>query len=472
MYIKIPLQGGYNEERYLRYNAQRLINLYTVFNKTSAESVGLANTPGTHLRITLESGSIIRKLFKFKDKLYVICSEYVYEIDTFEIATLLGVLDTASGYVGMASNANQVIIVDGIKGYIIESSVLSEITDVNFLSNPTDVASEDTFFIVVSPQNNQWAISASNDGKVWPALNYVDFITHISDTIVGVRSFNGLVYIFGTHSTQVWRNEGTPDFPFRQQLNMLIEYGCYSPATIAEGNDVLIWLGGTRYGVGSIMMTDGTRPVPISTRSIDYQIQSYEDISDTQAYVYRESGHTFYVLNFTAANHTWVYDIEMQEWSEREMANGSRHIGQDHEFFNNRHYLGGYNEPKLYESSINFFDDNGEDIRRTKIFQHTLDPDYHHAIVNFVEVIYVAGIDIPSNNENSSPKLYISMSKDGGNSYGNIREVNLGKLGEREKRAIIRRWGYSATFTFKLEFFCQVPIQILNVLLDIQPLGF
>lgn len=470
MYIEVPLQGGYNEERYLRYNAQRLINSYTLFNKKSAEPLALTNSPGTHLRVTLGSGEAIRKLFKFKDKLYIVSSQYVYEMDVFEVSILLGTLDTASGYIGMASNENQIIIVDGVKGYIIENSILSEITDPNFLTNPTDIASQDTFCIVISLQRNQWGISASNDGKVWPSLEYVDFITHAADTIVGVRSFNGLLYIFGTHTMQVWRNEGTPDFPFRQQINMVIEYGCYAPATIAEGHDVLIWLGGTRHGVGSVMMTDGTRPIPISTRAIDYQIQSYGDISDAQAYVYRESGHTFYILNFTTANHTWVYDIEMQEWSEREMADSSRHIGQDHEFFNNIHYIGNYKSPTLHEMSIDFFDDEGEDIHRTKIFQHIIDPNYHHAIVNAIEVIYVAGIDIPPNNVNSAPKLYISLSKDGGNTYGNIREVDLGKMGKREQRATIRRWGYASTFTFKIEFFCQVPFEILKILVDVQTL--
>lgn len=470
MYIDLPLQGGYNEERHLRYNAKKLINLYTIFNKSGKKPFAITNSPGTHLRISLESGIEIRRIFEFKGNMYVIASEYVYEIDSNEIAVLLGTIDTASGYVGMASNKDQLIIVDGVKGYIIESSVLSEITDPNFLSNPTDVASQDTFFIVTSTANNQWAISASNDGTVWPALNYIDFITHATDKLIAVRSFQGLLYFFGTNTTQVWYNAGRPDFPFREQTNMVIEYGAYSPAAIVVGHDLLVWLGGTRYGVGPVIMTDGTRPIPVSKPPVDYQIQSYENITDAQAYIYQENGHLFYILNFTAANHTWVYDITMQEWSEREMIDGSRHIGQDHVFFNRRHYIGSYKEAKLYQSSIDFYDDDGEDIRRTKICQHIADEHYHNIVVNSIELDLIGG-KVPANNLNSAPKLYISASKDGGNTYGNIREVELGKIGQRTTRTAIRRWGYGHMFTFKIEFFCQVPFQILGILLDISVMG-
>lgn len=470
MYSELQLSGGYKQERHPKFCAERLVNFYTLVNPAGKRPSAITTSPGLHTILELESGLSIRAEYRFKNKLYAVSSEYVYEIDENDQPTLLGSIDTSEGYIGIASNDTQVILVDGVKGYIIEASVLTNITDPDFPPKPFDVTVLDTFFIVIQGESNKWFISASDNGKVWDALNYATF-TSQPDTLTGIRVLDRAIFVFGKEGVEVWNSnlslisgsyQGGPVFPFIRQNNMLLNYGCVTAGSIVSGFGFLFWLSFTKYGTSSVMMTNGTRPQRISTPQIDYQIQKYEDISDVRAYMYTENGHLFYVLNFTAADHTWVYDMTTNEWSERETNNNHRHLGQCHAFFNNKHYIGAYNSGKIYDMSTDYYDEDDNNIIRVLIPTHFDSPNYKRISIKAIHIDMVTG-EVPANDLGSDPKLEISASLDGGLRYSTIRSVKIGKIGERQKMIVSRNWGIGRMFTFKFRFDSKVICEILGI---------
>jgi hypothetical protein len=48
------------------------------------------------------------------------------------------------------------------------------------------------------------------------------------------------------------------------------------------------------------------------------------------------------------------------------------------------------------------------------------------------------------------PQMTISISKDGGHTWGNEKTASIGKMGQYSKRAIFRRMGRGYDWTFKL----------------------
>lgn len=469
-YSDFPIVSTYDKEEPQEFNPQRLLNMYPIYNKNAKKSAGMTTAPGLSKLLETSLGLTVRQVFAYGNVFYAVVSEYVYEINASYIATLKGTLNSTTGYVGMASNGSQVILVDGIDGFIIQSGVLTQITAAGFPAKPLDVTYQDGYFIVVAGETNRFYISALNDGFTWDALDYAETLSK-PDTLIGVRELHRMLFLFGQLSVEVWTNAGLRDFPFQRQNNMLLEYGCAAPGSIAVGFDKLFWLAGDKNGVGSVMMTDGTRPAPISTRPIDIQIQGFSDISDARAYIYKEEGHFFYVLNFTIANKTFVYDVTTQEWSERDMLVGDRHVGECHTFFQNTHIIGAYNSNKIYEQSRSYYNNDGEAIHRLGIPKTFVDPSYKKVRVDRFQIDTKSGY-ADQNGIDFDPEIFLSISKDGGASYGNIRNESIGRIGERRFRTIWRRLGTAYNgFTIKWEFYGAVPFDILGAAITFEVTG-
>jgi len=467
MYISFPLVGSFNEELPLEFDPQRLINMYNIYDKMGKKASAATKAPGLSELLTFEDGTKVRRIFKFTETdLYVVVSEYVYHVSALFGATLLGTITTDSGYVGMAHNGNQVILVDGIKGYTIISNVLAEITDPGFPPKPLDVTYQDTYFIVVQGESENWQISDSGDGTKWDALkNAVAFSE--PDTLIGVRQLHRMLFLFGAESIEVWTNQGYRDFPFRRQNNMLLQYGCAAAGSIARGFDKLLWLANDENGVGSIMMTDGTSPVDITPRSVDLKIQEYENIEDCRSYMYKENGHIFYVLNFTTDDHTWVADLTTKpiEWSERQMDDGSRHIAETHDFFQRKHVVGAYNAPILYEMSKDYYDNEGENFICTRISQPWSDEAYRTIRIDSFEVDIKGGIGTETGTD-KIPQLFFSFSTDGGYTFRPIRQKSMGRIGNRTKRVIFRNLGTATEWVFKVQYYGKTEFEIMGAALN------
>ena len=460
-YNDFQIVGASNQEEPREFDPQRTLNMYAITDQTGKKPLALTSAPGTQTAILFNQGTNVRSLIQFGSNVYAVVEENVYKVDQSLDATLLGVIGTTQGYVGMAHNDTQVILVDGNAGYIIENDILNIIVDPQFPGQPTDVTYIDTYFVVTKGETNEWYISFSGDGTQWNVLSEMQIISK-PDTLIGCSSLHRLLFLFGKVSTEVWYNAGTGiDNPFQRQNNMLLEYGCTAPGTIAFGFDKLFWLGNDEYGFNSVMMTDGTRPQKVSTRPVEIAIKYYENKEDARGFVYKENGHVFYVLSFTSGNHTWVYDASTQMWHEREMQDGSRFIADCHVFFNNKHYIGHHNAPIISEMSKDLTSYNGDSIHRQRITSVFSDPTYKKIRIDRLEVDIRSGF-VPTNGTSSDPKLFFSVSRDGGQLFQPAESLSIGREGDRTKRTIFRRKGTARSFAFKFDYYADSLFDILG----------
>jgi hypothetical protein len=165
------------------------------------------------------------------------------------------------------------------------------------------------------PNSGQFQITGLNDVTV-DALD-VATAEGSPDNLVGLISDHRDLWLFGTDSTEVFFNSGNADFPFERIQGAFIEHGCAAKFSIAKMANTVFWLGQDDKGNGIVLMAKGYQPQRISTHAVEQAIQSYGDISDAKAYTYQQNGHNFYVLNFSAAQTTWVYDLTTNLWHER-----------------------------------------------------------------------------------------------------------------------------------------------------------
>jgi hypothetical protein len=100
----------------------------------------------------------------------------------------------------------------------------------------------------------------------------------------------------------------------------------------------------------------------VSTHAVEFAIQQYGNLADAVGYTYQQDGHTFYVLNFTDADTTWVFDAATGAWHERAgFRNGDfkRHRGNCHARFDGDPIIGDYENGRLYAFDLNVYADAG-----------------------------------------------------------------------------------------------------------------
>jgi hypothetical protein len=606
--------GSYNNQRVKSIDAERTVNMFQYNDTLGKKPKSLINTSGL-INTGLEFGSAtkgFRAQYTFLGDEYLVVDDLVYLISSTGSQSLLGTLEnTDEGYVGIDANTFQVIFVDGVDGYIWDTTAqtFTKITDSSFPSQPIDVCALDGFFVVAQGNTPNFYLSSLNQGMVWgPASNevttnigalpdqlivgisniggpattvnyqtgipvflqigaggslagsgldttstyYTIFIdsTHIklatsyenaiagtaititSDitpiiyvvsqgqlqegaitthpgNIVSCRTLHRRLFLFSNFFTEVWENQGDGfNLPFRRNNSLLMEYGTAAIGSVSVSFDLMIFLSESRDGLGSVMMVTGTGPVPISTRALDFQLAQYaaaQQISDCRGFLIKENGLIFYRMNFTEANHTFVYDVTLSDpsseatmlWHEEEVLNGDRHPAQTHAYFNGKNYVGHYALPILYEVSSSTYTNDGELIRRMRIVRPQVPPGYQRIRIDRLQIDLLQGMiealqpetveqNILTENNfrlatedgieliteegviiDAPQQLYVflSISRDGGQSYGYTIKSPMGHVGQRSFRTLWRKLGTiprGQGFVCKFEFFDAVPFIILG----------
>lgn len=342
-------------------------------------------------------------------------------------------------------------------------------------------------------------------------------ITSHPGNIVACRTLHRRLFLFSAYFTEIWENAGIgTNLPFRRNNSLLMEVGTPSIGSIAVGFDRMIFLSQTRDGQGSVMDVSGVQSVPVSGRALDFQLGTYAadgQISDANGFLIKENGLIFYRLNFTAANHTYVFGVSMSDaenlrWHEEEVLNGNRHPAQTHAYFNGINYVGSYNAPILYVVDSEVFTNNGEAIRRMRIAKPFAPEGYNRIRCDRFQVDFLQGsvqqilytgenltlltestefvgsFDIETESGNSialqqefitesQPELkaFLSLSKDSGQSFGYLIPGAMGKVGERSFRTVWRKLGTvprGQAFVPKIQFFNNAPCVVLGAAWDFE----
>lgn len=397
------------------------------------------------------------------------------------------------------------------------------------LSTPvTGITNGNTYYIAAIIDASHVEISASDGGIViTPDVNATanftnngqlqeGSITTHPGTIVACRTLHRRLFLFSQFFTEVWENAGIgTNLPFRRNNALLMEYGCAAIGSVSVGFDLMCFLSQTRDGLGSVMQVAGTESLPISTSALDAQLAQYANqnqVSDCRAFLLKENNIIFYRMNFTAANHTFVYNISMSNpqadssklWHEEEMLNGNRHVSQTHAYFNintpqfiSNNLVGHYSLPIIYMVDNNTYTNDGEAIHRTRITKAIVPPGYQRMRIDRLQMDLLQGnillIDsqfevVELLTENSQPLLteggdnlileqqqlisnpenlyvFLSISKDGGQTYGYEVRAPMGNIGQRKFRTLWRKLGVvprGQAFVCKFEFYQAVPFIILG----------
>lgn len=461
--MKIGLVGPSYVQRSLPFDAQRSVNLYAVVDEMGAETSSLYGTPGLSLFATCGAGPHRGSFKSSNGRVFFVSDSTLYEVDSNGTATNMGTLLTSSGRVSMTEGLTQLAICDGNKLYylVYSTNTFSSVTDPDLPSSVGFVTNIDGYFIVNENDTGRFYISAINDVSSWDAL---DFATAESNPDVLVAPINavGQLWLMGEITTEIWTNSGASSFPFGRVGNVVMQAGVLAKYTALEIDNSILFVGRDKFGSGMVYRANGFTPQRISTTPIEKIIQAAPSPENMFAWAYQEEGHLFYVISGGGLETSLVFDLTTQQWHERAFLNGDgefeQHLGATCVFAFGKQLVGDRRNGRLYEMSLDFYSDAGDEIARERTYTHLID-EKKQIRYNSLEINFETGVGLQSG-QGSDPQVSLQVSKDGARTWSDWFNASIGRIGEYQKTVKFRRLGIAEIMTFKIRITDAVKVAI------------
>lgn len=309
----IPFATQAYEHDSLPISAQRVINAYPESEPPDAKTpVAVLMSPGIGDFVNLGQGPI-RGFVNLKNVLYAVAGQNLFRVNANKTTLNVGGAVTGTSLVSMASNGEQIGIVNGVNGYTYSvADGFDLITDVNFHSANT-IEFFDQMFLLDWIGTDRFFGSDLLDGQVYPQ-NFFGSAEWKPDDMVAVKSDKMRVVLFGKESIELWQNSGAANFPFVRIEGAGITRGVVGSQAITYEDNTLFFLGEDLI----FYRLQGASPVRVSNHAVEQAWRKYIRTDDVQCLAFTFEGHKFIVVTFPSVPHTWVLDLATNKWHERE----------------------------------------------------------------------------------------------------------------------------------------------------------
>ena len=425
----IPFVGGAYEARSVGFDHSRCVNLYV---EKHGDDSFLVGTPGQRPLYVLNGP--IRSEARMGARTFIVAGSTLYET-TGDIVVALGTLQTSTGVCDMAASATQVLIVDGVTGYVFETA-FAEIGDEDFPSGVTTAQWEGNFFIVGVDGTEKFYISALNDATAWDGLDFASAEKR-PGILLAIRISHDRVWLFTTEAIEVWANTGALDFPFERDNGFSIDVGL--EAAVSVMNSGMYWIGQDDNG-GRVVYAAlaGGAPQRVSTHGIE-TILGAAPVDEAYSIAYQQEGHSFCCWTLPAVNRSIVYDAATQEWHERQY-NGGAWNPTIH-LFDGRHLVGdGSGQVSVLDLDCD--NDAGVPI----LCLRSTAP-----LKNGMERVKYDALQIDGETATDTT-MQLRISNDGGQKWSDTRLQSTGNVGQTRKRVLYRRLGRARSRVWELSF--------------------
>jgi hypothetical protein len=357
------LANWYNDET-LPWSAQKAVNcLAETAEVGGTRSVSkVKGLPGMLEIADLLSGAPIRGAEDVEGTLFVVSGTSLFQINTDFSFTNRGNIPGVS-LVSMAHNkqggttaANELVIANGLSGYVYntDTTALVQITDDAFPGASTfDYV--DGYMSFTDPEGRFWGHSALNQATQYSSIDRYD-AESAPDKIVSHIVSHREVMVFGTRTTEFFRNTGAATGTFQRVDGTEMEVGIAATLARARLDNTVYWLGND----GIVYRLAGHSPQRVSTRPIEQAIDRF-NLVNAFAHTWEDRGHKVFYLTFPDGL-TFGYDVATGLWHARETYGLDRWGINTTTRWNGLWVAGDYSNGKLYTMDWDTYHDAGQPL--------------------------------------------------------------------------------------------------------------
>jgi hypothetical protein len=441
--------------------------------------------------------------------LIAVVSSSVYKLQANLAPQFIGNLDTTTGEVFIDENlSEQICIVDGqaayIYNYVNNTLTKQTLTFLGLPIIPSYVSYHNTFFLIgsstVSDNSQNWyAFERASDTTI--SLNTQFSLQTKPDSAIAVKRVPGKgnnVIVFGTTVAEVWTQVGGLE-NYRRIQSFNIDSGVVAVSTIAANDQFVCWLGQNENNSPVIFVTNGASTEEISTDGIDHVLGVLSHPEKSTAFFFKEDGHLFYQITFFDPNDnlSLIYDFNTKKFFHVSNEDLDFHPARQVVYFNRKIYFVSLIDASIYQMATEFVTYNynlnthstGDVIPRIRICKSIrLDDSARFRVGQFTFWIeqgvtdtylispdnivcdgllitetggnaIVTELGIPMLSQTGScievfniPRVDMSFSKNGNQSFSNIVGKELNSRGKYRNQIRWWRMGEANEFTIQLRF--------------------
>lgn len=506
--IPINLAGGNKFGRYPKINQEQTWNMI-VSDGALVDYAGYKNVK--EVTPTIPGRGIYAS--SRANLLFAVWGTSFYSINSSLQTNFHGDLLTSEGDIFISENNNaEIAITDGSNLYVynyLTNSFKTSITSgspssTQFLvpfSNPGYISFQNGALIVANNNTTNWYLSSPNDATSWPSTSpFVGSLQTKPDTVQAVVPTPGggnTVVVFGRTVTEQWHYTAQALFPYQRSNTFNVDYGCLNASSIASLDNYVVWLAANEQSGATLMVYSGNQAQSISTDGMDFKFSKLTNPSNCTGFLFRQDGHVLYQFTFPDDNLSYVYDFNSKLFSTVSDENNDYHIARNVVFFNNDYYFVSLKGGNLYEfgtqyTNFQYAADNIQQMPRLRVFSPVRLPsqrmfiikslgftiengrpndmqtfehiEYSNALLateGLVDITTENDVFIATNDgEESVSNTYVldsecvdlSISRDGGETFGSSLRLNMNAVGKRKSRFIYQRLGQANDATFQLKF--------------------
>lgn len=377
-----------------------------------------------------QSGGSDRGMLFNQGKLYKITDTTLYSVSITGDHTALGSIP-GSNRCFMKAMGAQVIIANGSGAiYVWDGTTLTQNTS-GSLGTPRGVAVLNNQAIYDNGSGQSFDVSDVGSPSSISGLNNAS-AESFSDDLLIPYAYRETLYLCGRDTIELWWNSGQGNPPFDRIQGAVINVGLEAIHSMADTPDFVFLLGSDKQFHS---LTGGSSAVDtiISTPAMAKQILGYLVTSDCIGWTMQLEGQWFYVATFPTQNVTWVYPVG-GEWFQWGGGTNGRIRANSYALAYGKHLVAEHDTGNIYELDSETYTDAGQTIIRTRqcapIHSGLVGQDNKPFEMNGLEFVLETGIGAISG-QGSDPRLIVSVSRDGGKTFGTERFLRVGALGER-----------------------------------------
>jgi hypothetical protein len=300
-----------------------------------------------------------------------------------------------------------------------------------------------------------------------------------SDAITAISAQGANLFVFGRKTVEIWqRGSGEYETWLLQSYTTNASNGLQSPYTLAGVGTTLFYLGSGESFAKGIMMVSGNSVAyeKISDDWMDRKLLA-EDTDSAFAYSYAEGNHQFYVLNLVRSGQCWVYDLSTREWAQRcsrERLSGEEVAWRPQAmiwFRNGFHAFA--NDGCMYSFSQDYYwEDFANTGSRLPMVRHRQGA----VLVNDEKRFLLEELAVECNvgtwdDYSETPEILLQVSRDGGNTFGNVKRCSLGRTGEYSHRVRFHHLGMQRLCVLRLTYSHGTALELTACSQRVSPTG-
>jgi hypothetical protein len=408
---------------------------------------------------------------------FVVFGNGLYELDlgsgTF-FDTFLGMVAVDEHPATLTSNGvegHQLFVTSGTVGSLFD--LTSGVFTASVVTGVSMGGMIDGFFLALDHETGTLKISDSaqdTGGLTWDVTQIANR-SAAPDPWISMVVNDRQIVLWGDQTGEIWYDAGSTPFPFALVAGSNFSMGTAAMFSGAVCDGTVYWLGQSAEGSRGVYRLQGYNAIKISTKAIDTALTAYARVDDAEGWSYEEDGHNFYVLNFPAANASWVYDATENLWHKRGRWNNALNrfdvlAMQSHCYAFNRHIVvdresGQYGE---MAATIGTEIDGGmiRRVRRSPALVNKLS----RVGIGLFELFLESGLGVQSG-QGSEPLVMLRVSHDGGRNWSSERTRSAGRAGHYDHPVRWLKCGAGRTTVFEVSVTDAIPWRLLTAYLGV-----